>query len=879
MSQFQMPYPQTVRGRRRAAPALPWMRSPGLIGALIVLMVVGLVGVLAWHPWTAGEQTGLERQGLQEGPTVGIPDPQGPQQIPAQATRWDDPATWGGQVPLAGQDVTIPAGRDVVVIASPAPIGVLTINGSLTFGDADLTLQARAIMVHGALQVGSQQQPFTKRARIVLTGKKSNEDLMEMGTKVIGVMGGRLDLHGRTLPTWTKLGATLKAGSRSLTLAKPMPWAVGDRIAVASTDFNPTFSEVFTITSVQGSTIGLNSPTEFAHWGRVQTVAGQSVDQRAEVALLSHNVTVEGEQATSSGGFGGQIMVMAGSQARIAGVELTRMGQKSALRRYPIHFHLVGDGSQMYVKNSSIHHTFNRCITIHGIQNLTVSGNTCYDHIGHGIFFEDGSETGVRLSDNLSFRTRKPPAGQGILLSDEQSPASFWITNPNNAITGNVAAGSDGMGFWLAPPKHVTGLSAKLSSYTSLRPATTALGTFRNNTAHSNDRDGVNVNPAPEQERDGVEANFSPRKTPTSEKSAPVVAVFEGITAYKNRDHGVWLRGSHQQVHAAVLADNAIGATFANDHTSLRESLVVGETANTGTAQGWEKRGAAGRALPRPWQPEFPIRGFEFYDGDVGTIATTFAQFTPNAVRQASGLGLKLDNGYPTSADNFATSARFVDALPFYAAPASPTDDEGKPTLYDSQRSALFHDTDGSVTGSAGSVVMARDGFNAGSRCTVRPEWNAAICPAASYIGLSVEVPNEQAALRPLTISREGASITLDGPEPDSTTAYTTAVSGQRYTVAFATAAPPAQSAYVMRAPTGGWVEVEVPMPTKPQVSLYGCDIAAKDQWCYGGAVSSTAELARSGKSCAWWDSSAGLLYLRLVAPKDGEYVQLQVRR
>lgn len=47
---------------------------------------------------------------------------------------------------------------------------------------------------------------------------------------------------------------------------------------------------------------------------------------------------------------------------------------------------------------------------------------------------------------NLGFHTRRSFA----LLSSDTSPATFWMTNPNNTWTNNVAAGSEsGYGFWL----------------------------------------------------------------------------------------------------------------------------------------------------------------------------------------------------------------------------------------------------------------------------------------------------------------------------------------------------------------------------------------------------------------------------------------------
>lgn len=61
-------------------------------------------------------------------------------------------------------------------------------------------------------------------------------------------------------------------------------------------------------------------------------------------------------------------------------VELKHMGQQQQLGRYPVHFHLCGDvdykGGYRHatsVDGLSIHHSFSRCITVHGTDGLLVS--------------------------------------------------------------------------------------------------------------------------------------------------------------------------------------------------------------------------------------------------------------------------------------------------------------------------------------------------------------------------------------------------------------------------------------------------------------------------------------------------------------------------
>lgn len=63
-------------------------------------------------------------------------------------------------------------------------------------------------------------------------------------------------------------------------------------------------------------------------------------------------------------------------------------------------------------------------------------------------------------------------------------------------------------------------------------------------------------------------------------KFRPVVARFDKLTAFMNRNRGVWLRGADHVVTGARLADNQAGATFASETSYLKRSLVVGESGN-----------------------------------------------------------------------------------------------------------------------------------------------------------------------------------------------------------------------------------------------------------------------------------------------------------
>ena len=114
------------------------------------------------------------------------------------------------------------------------------------------------------------------------------------------------------------------------------------------------------------------------------------------------------DEFTQAQQFGAQIVLSTESNTmdnpllgQLSNVEVRRAGQGLKLGKYPIHFHMVGNVSLSYVRNCSVHHTFNRGITIHGVDNLLVEHNVVFDTRGHTIFTEDGTERFNTIRYNL----------------------------------------------------------------------------------------------------------------------------------------------------------------------------------------------------------------------------------------------------------------------------------------------------------------------------------------------------------------------------------------------------------------------------------------------------------------------------------------------
>src|SRR5687767_5092173 len=402
---------------------------------------------------------------------------------PAKATKWSDPATWpNNKVPAAGDKVTIAKDQKVILDVNTPALGGVTIDGNLSFADnADVELTTEWIMLHGELAIGTEAKPHARKATITFTDNVKGENIMAgMGDRGIMISGGTLNLHGDRTHTWSKLSATANAGATSIQVLDARGWKVGDEIVLASTDFDPRQAERRTIAAIRGNTITLDKKLDYMHFGKITF----DVDERGEVGMLTRNIRLQASaDAAEAPFYGGHVMAMGASKVFVEGVEFQRMGQNLTLARYPLHWHLVGDARGQYIKNAAIHDTYNRCVTVHGTNNLQIENNVTYNTVGHCFFLEDGIETGNAYIRNLAIQTKchtsKPcdptnlapfgATGDGlnfkttgqdskdVLIPSDNTASSFWITNPDNVYRDNVAAGSDATGFWLAFPEHPTG--------------------------------------------------------------------------------------------------------------------------------------------------------------------------------------------------------------------------------------------------------------------------------------------------------------------------------------------------------------------------------------------------------------------------------------
>ncbi|XP_020645703.3 cell migration-inducing and hyaluronan-binding protein [Pogona vitticeps] len=717
-------------------------------------------------------------------------------------------------------------------------------------------------------------------------------------------------------------------------------WKSRDKIVVASTDYSMHQAEEFEVLPCRAcgpNEVKVAGKPTYLHTGEIV----DGVDMRAEVGLLSRNVVVMGEMEEGcydyNNGlcsffdfdtFGGHVKVGLRFKAfHMEGVELKHMGQQT-LGHYPIHFHMAGDVDQVggydppsYVKDLSIHHAFSRCVTVHGSNGLLIKDVVGYDTLGHCFFTEDGPEVRNTFDHCLGLMVKPStllPSDRDTRMcqmitegtypgyvpkprQDCNAVSTFWLANPHNNLINCAAAGSKETGFWFVLHHVPTGLSVGMypPGYSEHLP----MGTFYNNRAHSNYRagmiidNGVKTTPASAKDKRPIltliSGRYSPHKDADPLKPREP-AIIRRFIAYKNQDHGAWLRGGDVWLDDCQFADNGIGLTLASGGTfphddgskqEIKNSLFVGESGNTGTETMdndiWGPGGLdhSGRTLPIG--QNFPIRGIQFYDGPINVQNCTFRKFAALDGRHTSALAFRLNNTWQSCPNNNVSNIFFEDV------PITSRVFFGEPGPWfnrldmDGDKTSVFHDVDGSVSEYPGSYLIKEDNWLIRHPdCIDVPDWRGSIC-SGRYAQVYIQA-YKSANPRMKIIKNDYYThpLYLEGALSKSThyQQYQPVITLRKgYTIHWDRTAPAELAIWLINFNKDDWIHVGLCYPKGTTFSILA-DIhdrllkkTFKTGTFYPAAQMDKLEHRYPTKGHYYWDEDTGLLFLKLKAQHEKE--------
>jgi len=506
--------------------------------------------------------------------------------------RWSDVNTWKDfEEPAEDDFVIIPDGQCVLLDVSPPKLEMLLIHGMLVWDRKDLKLESTYIWIHGGIwELGTQAEPFEQNAEIVLHGDKFDTIAMpHVGNKMLAVSPsstvgrmGLMDIHGKVRKrVWTFLAETALKDDTEITLKTEVDWAEDEEIFITSCTSSLGQIEVHKVASSAGNIVTLQTPLKHDHI--VTTVTQAKLDEwnvdivkdhepatlTCEAGLMTRNIKIHGDENSPKQKYGVHTMAAVGALQRFENAELYHCGQQGNLGRYCSHFHLSSILHDGYIKANSVHHSFQRGTTIHGVWYAKITDNCYYDVAGHTVFVEDGAEKYNRIEGNLVALTRKNP----VMLKGDLKPASFWQQIPSNYWRHNVAAGSVSWGFWFELTGRPTGPSATMD----LCPIKEHVGQYKNNSAHSNSI-GLRIYPG-----------WNPMADPCG-GSVTKPQYLDTLLSYRN-GRGVF----HKEVgdahhHGYRLFENGLGVEWEKMHEDVGEKsppnfykmLVVGSVDGSG---------------------------------------------------------------------------------------------------------------------------------------------------------------------------------------------------------------------------------------------------------------------------------------------------------
>ncbi|XP_011804295.1 PREDICTED: transmembrane protein 2 isoform X2 [Colobus angolensis palliatus] len=695
--------------------------------------------------------------------------------------------------------------------------------------------------------------------------------------------------------------------------------------ALAQREFYTVDGQKFSVTAYSE---WIEETPQFLHMGEII----DGVDMRAEVGILTRNIVIQGEVEDSCYAenqcqffdydtFGGHVMIMKNfTSVHLSYVELKRMGQQQ-MGRYPVHFHLCGDVDYKggyrhaaFVDGLSIHHSFSRCITVHGTNGLLIKDTIGFDTLGHCFFLEDGIEQRNTLFHNLGLLTKPGtllPTDRNnsmcttmrdkvfgnyipVPATDCMAVSTFWIAHPNNNLINNAAAGSQDAGIWYLFHKEPTGESTGLQLLA--KPELTPLGIFYNNRVHSNFKAGLFIdkgvkttNSSAADPREYLcldnSARFRPHQDANPEKPR-VAALIDRLIAFKNNDNGAWVRGGDIIVQNSAFADNGIGLTFASDGSfpsdegssqEVSESLFVGESRNYGFQGGQNKYVGTGgidqkpRTLPR--NRTFPIRGFQIYDGPIHLTRSTFKKYVPTPDRYSSAIGFLMKNSWQITPKNNISLVKFgphVSLNVFFGKPGPWFED----CELDGDKNSIFHDIDGSVTGYKDAYVGRMDNYLIRHpSCVNVTKWNAVICSgtyAQVYVqtwstqNLSMTITRDEYPSHPMVLRGINQKAAFPQYQP-------VVMLEKGYTIHWNGPAPRTTFLYLVNFNKNDWIRVGLcyPSNTSFQVTFgylqrQNGSLSKIEEY---EPVHSLEELQRKqSERKFYFDSSTGLLFLYLKA-------------
>ena len=370
----------------------------------------------------------------------------------AKAGKWSASSTWTGKkIPAKGDSVFINHNVTADVSATTATI---TINP-----DAVLTFSTRAItfditgnfIVRGGLVINTaasvnQVIQFSGIDESKIAGGGMNIENAAFGLWVRPP--GYVILKGAPKTAWLNLKDSLKAGVNRLTLARPPTgWRPGDTLAICPTAKGDYSFEKVVVKSVSGSTVTITAPLLSDHPAVKNPFTGKYLT--AEVLNLTRSLKIQGK----SGARSHINIAMISRPDTLANIEISYMGVPDRVGRYPLHFHMNGEGSDgSFVEGVVTKYSGNHAFVNHASDDITNKNCIAFDTFDAPYWWDNpptdfdssNNSNGITYDSCIAALIRCDPPYRGYRLPGFEMQAGRNNTCRNSITVGNLSVNGNG---------------------------------------------------------------------------------------------------------------------------------------------------------------------------------------------------------------------------------------------------------------------------------------------------------------------------------------------------------------------------------------------------------------------------------------------------
>ena len=531
-------------------------------------------------------------------PRKGCPLP--PQPSLSTPMRWSKASSWSSKtVPKAGQKVVIESNRWIVLDVNTPKLASITVYGKLSFLCNDthplnLTLTAQSISVFGIFEIlGNDNSTYNGNATVVIYGNKGQVLPVTMaegkylGSKVIAVAGSVAAMGRAKSHSWLRLGGTVYAGSKYVTLSEQVDWSVGDEIILSPTAYFKSTGYDWSSSRGSGSADEIRVIKNITHYldlsddgNRTYSIleltsavnhthiceTRRGVTFCGAVGVLTRSVRFIAQDAdntrSTSYGFGGHLHVIDivttnAAESFYGSIQLDNVEFKNFGKINSDHYMITMqytdyDHPRSVISNCSFNAGFNTAFRAAYSYNVSYVHNVATGIMGGGVYIEATNKE-FEVIDNMMVGTRQLASVLKSGYPWVRPIAGFTVFSPYGTLKNNLAAGSVDQGFAVA-----VGMFHVPSAYRSVCKVThsesysySVLGSYTNSKVDNN-------------EAVACRTGFSMVTMSWQESKSSDCLVLKGVKAWRSAHSGILLLDGliDTVITEAVLVENYIGVNL-----------------------------------------------------------------------------------------------------------------------------------------------------------------------------------------------------------------------------------------------------------------------------------------------------------------------------